>query len=208
MKKTILAALVAGTLAAPAFAQNSGARIEARIGYERVNAEVTYVGPGGFRESDGKGAFAYGLEAGYDADLGGAIVGAYAGADLSTVEVCDEVYGLDEACVRSGRNFTAGIRAGGNIGQSLLYAKGGYSNGRVRLVYSDFEGIIPNIREGENRNGWHIGAGLEMPFSQNTYFKAEYVYTNYSDFRYSVGAESITAGLDRHQGLVGIGIRF
>lgn len=197
----MLASVATVLVVAPAYAQDApvvgGLRVEARIGIDRAVVSI----PG---DSAGKTGFSYGAEVGYDADMNGFTIGAYAGIDGSTTKECTEVLGSDEACLKAGRNFTAGARVGHVIDQGLLYVKGGYSNGRATVAYRDF--IVPanNFSESENLDGFHVGVGYERNFSGNVYGKLEYVYTNYN----TENGFGFDVDLHRHQGLVGVGVRF
>lgn len=207
-------AVVAATFAVSAAAQDvstiGGPRAEVRAGYDNVSVDVDYDdGVDSFSGSDGTDGVAYGGEIGYDFNFGGAIIGAYAGVDFASTDYCSELYGDDEVCLEAGRNITAGARLGWMVGpDALLYAKGGYSNGRIKLTYEDFENILEDIDEGENLDGFHLGAGAEIGLSANTYAKLEYVYSNYDGFEYSDPDLDVGVDLDRHQVLLGLGLRF
>lgn len=214
MKKLIVAAFVPCVFAAPAVAQDfSGARVEGRLGYDRVGL--------GFDVSDGvdevslggnTDGLAYGAEVGFDVQTGSSlVVGAYVGGDLTTTKVCSEVYGEDEACLKAGRNFTIGARIGMPVSaNALLYAKGGYSNGQLKLTYEDFEDILEDFVVSDKRGGWHVGAGAEvaLPTADGTYIKVEYVYTNYNSSEWDAEDASVAIDGDRHQALAGFGFRF
>lgn len=205
--KFLFASVAALVIATPAMAQDEaaapefkgGARVEARIGIDDVVVSLD-------DESGSKVGFSYGGEVGYDyVTNSGFVIGAYAGIDGSTTKECTEVFGNDEACLKAGRNITAGVRAGGVVRSGLLYLKGGYSNGRATVAYRDNAAPANNISESGNLDGWHIGAGYELPISANTYAKIEYVFTNYS---IDDGDFGVDADLQRHQGLIGFGFRF
>lgn len=201
--KFIFASLAALVIATPAMAQEAssdfkgGARVEARVGADDVVLKVS-------GDSGSKVGLAYGVEAGYDyATTSGFVVGAYAGIEGSTTKDC-VVDGTETACIKAGRNITAGVRAGGVVAGGLLYVKGGYSNGRLNVTYRDTAIPANNFSDGGNADGYHIGAGYEMAISANTYAKLEYVFTHYSTDKASAGG----IGLQRHQGVVGFGVRF
>lgn len=201
----------------PAFAQDqvatapfSGARIEARAGVDRPNATLSASdGIDTLEVSDGKTGVVYGGELGFDTMLSiNSFAGVYAGAEGFTTEDCTEVYVGDEACIKAGRNFTAGVRGGFVVGASTgLYAKAGYSNGRLRLTYEDPAFPVDNFDLGDNLDGFHVGAGVEFSRGQ-FYGKLEYVYTNYSDYRAEEAGASVSLDLDRHNVVAGVGIRF
>ncbi|WP_375290393.1 outer membrane protein [Qipengyuania sp.] len=211
MKTILVGITAAAALAAPVAAQETatvgGLRAELRAGYDNPVLNLEYDdGTDSFDESEGTSGLAVGAEVGYDLPLGGAIVGAYAGLEFATTEYCDELFGDDEVCAKAGRNITLGVRAGGMVGSNaLLYVKGGYSNGRISASYEDG---TDSFDEGENLDGFHLGAGAEVGLSGSTYGKLEYVYTNYDGFDYDDGDLAFGADLKRHQVMVGFGVRF
>lgn len=203
--KVLISAAAATVMfgAAPAFAQDiapgAGFRVEARAGLDHVRVGVE-------GEHGSRSGFDYSMEAGYDLRAGGALVGVYAGIGDSTTKECTEVFGGDRACVRADRNINVGARIGARVGaSSIVYAKGGYSNGRAHIRYSDPAAPANNFSIGDNADGWHLGAGVEYGLRGGVYVKAEYVYTNYSTDTDDLGFDS---DLDRHQLLGGVGIRF
>tara|TARA_Y100001968_G_scaffold117698_2_gene107158 strand:+ start:331 stop:1008 length:678 start_codon:yes stop_codon:yes gene_type:complete len=207
-------AAVVVSLAVPAAAQDvatmGGPRIEVRAGYDNVSLDVDYDdGVDSYNESDGTDGIAYGGEIGYDYNYGSGSIGAYAGVDFASTDICSEFYGADELCLKAGRNFTVGGRLGYMIGSdALFYGKAGYSNGRIRLTYEDFENILGDFDEGENLDGFHVGAGAEVQLSGSSYAKLEYVYTQYNAFDYSDTDVDVDVDLNRHQVLLGLGVRF
>lgn len=216
MKNIVILAAVCAA-ATPAFAQDetnlpfNGPRIEARVGLDRptISVEATD-GIDTIEESEGKSGVAYGGEIGWDVAISSiGFIGAYAGIEASSTKECAEVFGGDEACLKAGRNISAGLRGGFMIGQNAgVYAKGGYSNGRLRVTYEDPAFPADDFDLGDNLEGFHLGAGVEVGMSSGAYGKIEYVYTDYSDYEYSDGTVGIRAGLTRHQVLAGIGFRF
>ncbi len=206
----------------------SGFRIEARLGWEKAEVEATIPNPNDDEDetgdefitaSESDSSAAYGFELGYDAQLGESfVVGAYAGVDLSDSDICVELVEDDLACAELGRTFTLGVRAGVPIGpNSLIYAKGGYSNGKLDLSYdpdiTDNEDDEPDeiSRFSEKRDGYHLGVGAEIGLTSSAYAKLEYVYTDFGSESYLLDADekvSLDAQSDRHQVLVGLGMRF
>jgi outer membrane immunogenic protein len=193
MRKSVLVAILAGSLATPALAQDaapfSGLRVEALAGYDRAAVEGS--------DSDG---VAYGVGVGYDVQNGGTVFGVEAEATESTVKECvgGAVDTGDELCAKAGRDLYVGGRVGAVVGTgTLLYAKAGYTNSRLNLDYDDgTAGGAANFSESSNLDGVRVGAGAEFAIGANAFAKAEYRYSNYEqDFA-------------KHQGLVGLGFRF
>ena len=140
----------------------------------------------------------YGVSAGYDFDLSGALLGVELEASDSSSrgwsnQVDDDG---DRLCYNAGRDLYAGVRAGAYVIPNLLvYAKGGYTNGALRVDHKD--DVCCQIDESEklNGSGWRVGAGIQRNFGA-AYLRAEYRYSNYP------------GGFSRSQGVAGVGLRF
>ena len=193
MRNYLIAALAAGTLATPAFAQDqgnlSGFRVEGLVGYDRPSVED--------ENADG---VVYGVGVGYDFQSGGAVFGIEAEASDSTANERVAGFALpgDELRVRAGRDLYVGGRVGAVVGSNtLLYAKGGYTNARVRVDYEDgTAGTAADFTDRTNLDGVRAGAGAQFGIGSNAYVRTEYRYSNYE------------SGVDRHQVVGGFGFRF
>ncbi|WP_137897228.1 outer membrane beta-barrel protein [Sphingomonas sp. 2SG] len=216
MKFVVLGAVSIATLmASSASAQAinplfTGARIEARVGWDSPRIEATVSdGVNSISRSASKSGVVYGGELGYDYALNNVLLGGYVGIEDSTAKECGELYGNDRLCLRSGRNLTAGVRLGVPVSEQFaLYAKGGYSNGRATIDYKDNDLLLADENEGRNFNGFHVGGGIEGTLSGRVYGRLEYVYTGYGDK--SVISDDVRASVEpkRHQVVYGMGIRF
>jgi outer membrane immunogenic protein len=192
------AAAVACALAAPALAQDgppppeaspfTGAHVELLGGLDNVRSQ-----------GEGETGLLYGVAGGFDWQAGQAVIGLEAEASGATTKqtVRDFLAAGDRLRLRAGRDLYVGARAGVVAGGStLIYAKAGYTNARERLTYDD--GTAANtlgFRVGENLDGVRAGAGAEFTAGRFL-IKAEYRYSNYE------------ADVVRHQGVVGVGVRF
>lgn len=225
MRQYLLATLIAGTAATPAFAQSgasfTGPRVEAIIGYDRIGS--------GEQDDDGvdtaddegdetvEGA-ALGIGLGYDFDLGGVVLGIEGEYVESTGEQdSDEtIDGLNlNSRLEIGRDLYIGARAGFRAAPStLVYGKIGYTNTSVESQYaSDSD----EFEFDTNVDGWRLGAGIEQLFAPNLYGKLEYRYSNYNSLDFSddfdrgdFDAEDVQTeiDLDRHQVVAALGFRF
>jgi len=199
-------ALAASTLlvAVPAHAQFSGPRIEGRLAYDSVEATIETGDP--LATDDSESAISYGVEGGYDLQLGQFVVGAYAGLEGSNLRDCQEVFGDDEGCIGQGRNLYVGARAGFAVApRVLLYAKGGYSNGSVEVDYNDNGNGIGDFEASDSFDGYHLGVGGEFAVVAGLYGRIEYVRTDYGDFRFD---PETFGDFERGQVMVGLGLRF
>lgn len=225
MLKILMLTVVVLVPAAPAMAQSdyeggaahsatetvSGFRIEPRIGYDRVITELnveTATDSASVRA--GKSGVTYGGEVGYDAVVnGGTVLGVYGGIDGSSAEQCFVDGEGGDTCLKPGRNLTAGVRGGFLVNPTtLLYIKGGYSNGQIRFGYSDPSFPQDDFRVSDNLGGFHAGAGVQAGFGRNFYGKLEYVYTDYNGYEVVDGSDKASLDFSRHQVVAGIGVRF
>lgn len=146
MTRTILlAAAAAIAVASPAYAQDAAPAPAFTGGH--VGAVV------GFADEDifGTEAFTYGIDAGYDYDLGSAVIGA-------TAEVQDsDDTGRDLSIV--GR---AGVKAAPNV---LVYGLAGYTN--LKVI------------DGLKIDGFRVGAGVEAVVAPHFSVKVEQRYSDY-----------------------------
>ena len=194
MRKFAIAAfLAAGTIATPALAQDNqnlgGFRVEGLIGYDRPSIAD--------ESADG---IVYGVGVGYDFQSGNAVFGIEAEATDSSADESVTGFAIagDTLRVRAGRDLYVGGRAGFGIGgNSLIYAKAGYTNARVSLDYEDgTAGTINDFTQRTSLDGVRAGVGAQIGLGSNAYLRTEYRYSNYQD------------GVDRHQVVGGVGFRF
>ena len=203
MKKTIaIAILAAGTFAAPVLAQDteskSGFYAGALVGYDSVRLSDG-------TDSESKGDVVYGGVLGYDFDLGQAVLGVEAELSDSGVSVSetDVVATGDSLTLSADRDIYVGIRAGAKVGSNvLLYAKGGYVNGRIKAHYQSGATVV---NDGQNMDGFRLGAGLEYSFGKFA-LRGEYRYSDYGQVNWSGFATGISA--TRHQGVVTALVKF
>jgi outer membrane immunogenic protein len=198
MKKIVSAAALAlAGLSSPAFAQDpvfEGGRIELISGYDIVEGDEGVV---------------YGVAAGYDVALGQGIIGFEAEINDSSVREreTDVFTAGDALTVGAGRDLYIGARLGYAAGpRTLLYAKAGYTNGAIDLRYDDGTTVDKDRVTGD---GYRIGAGVEQQlgiFGPKSYARLEYRYSNYGNMDF--GGTTVAADIDRHQLLVGLGLRF
>jgi outer membrane immunogenic protein len=187
-------------LASPLFARDAeagaevatGLRVEAVGGFENTTFFTNV-----FDDDEDEG-FVYGLGVGYDLAAGRLRFGIEAEASDSTARDCFD-FDLTHICVKAGRDLYVGARAGAMVGSNLLlYAKAGYTN---ILQTATFDGPIADFPPQTDRrkfDGLRLGAGAELAVGRNMFVKAEYRFSNY---------EALDS-FDKHQGVVGVGIRF
>lgn len=190
-KAVLLAAIAAATFSTSANAQEAtltGAKIGIVAGYD--DYAISYEG----EKIGSKSGFHYGLTAGYDFDLGGAIAGIEAEVADATTKV-----GYDGDSLKAGRELYVGARLGAVVSPNvILYAKGGYVNSRLKLT-------VDGESDGDNLDGWRLGAGVE--YAPSTYFgRVEYRYSDFGDYKFE--GENTGLSSRRHQVVATVGVRF
>ncbi len=205
MRYAVVAAsvLALSTVAAPAFAQDTGdsseatftgPRAEAIVGWDHVNDDSLY--------GANKDGIVYGGAIGYDHQIGRAVIGVEAEATGATTKDTDTgvLVAGDTLRVKAGRDLYAGGRVGYVVGgNALIYAKGGYTNAMVSTRY--VSGTNTSSFK-DNFEGWRIGAGAEVKLTGKVYVKGEYRYSNYGD------DNAAGPNVKRQQVVGGVGIRF
>ena len=192
-KFAFAAALLAGTIASPALAQDNpnlgGFHVDGIVGWDRSNIQNEHAN-----------GVTYGVGAGYDFRAGNAIFGVEAEASDSTADrsVTGAVIAGDSLRVRAGRDLYVGGRVGFGVGSnSLVYAKAGYTNARFRADYNDgTAATVADFTQRTNLDGIRAGVGAQIGVGSRAYLRTEYRYSNYQD------------GVDRHQVVGGFGVRF
>ena len=216
MKKIAMIVSAAAVFAAtPAYSQGiegTAPRIEVKVGYDELAANIR-LDDSALIEDDRHGRVGLGIEAGVDQAVGGSLVlGAYVGLDFPRINECskDDLFFVnDQLCVRNKRNLAAGLRAGLQMGDGgLIYVKGGYSDTKIRSVYTRATGTAFTFNNTDKTNGWHVGAGVEVAVSGGLYIKGEYIHTRYENVHESALAATDRINPSRHQIMGGVGIRF
>lgn len=182
MKKFATIAAATALFAVPA-AANAQAFLQVETGLDSISVDG---------ESDQ--GLSYGVTAGYDIPLTGEIfIGLQGTVADSTTKECVRA-GVERACVKTGRDLSAAVRLGTQVGErSKLYLLGGYTNARLRLTYTDG---VDSFSDGANGDGFRVGAGGQYDVSETLFLKAEYRYSNYE------------ADFSRHNAIVAVGAKF
>lgn len=200
LRASLLALVVAGLGTAATAQSFNGPYVGAQIGWQHDRGSLKADNPGGGTLSitDSTDAFVGGGFMGYDATVGGNLVlGGEVGLDFGGTHI-------DGFDAKGRRTITVTGRAGMLMNpQTLLYARGGYSNGRFR--FGDGAGSFS-----DNRDGWLLGAGVERALTPNMSARVEYRYSDFGDLADIVAYDRATrdVSVNRHQVLLGVSYRF
>ena len=216
----------------PASAQSeasfSGFKIEAITGYDDAGVDFE---DNVFEELDqqSQSGWLYGLGIGYDLQNGPWVFGAEAEWSNSTASRDESLTGVRPANPiagvpvpiatelegKAGSDIYIGARTGYAVSPTaLLYVKGGWSFSKIKFEGEGTDGGVPfTFDESASMDGFRIGAGGEIMFTDSIYGKAEYRYTKYSNGDLDINGadfEPLVNGtnVDRHQFVVGAGLRF
>ncbi|RRQ51062.1 outer membrane protein [Sphingorhabdus wooponensis] len=203
MRKLLIgAALLSTALATPAFAQEdapfTGPHVEALVGYDDV--------------ADGDGDLMYGVAAGYDFQMGGVIAGIEGEfADSDVNGAANDLFSTgDSFRLNTDRDLYVGARLGFAVSPStMIYVKGGYTNAKFEGRFDNGAGTIFN--NGVTADGYRVGAGMEQKFNllgPSGFIKAEYRYSNYKNLDIGENDYDRQINVDRHQAVIGLGVRF
>ena len=103
-------------------------------------------------------------------------------------------------------------RVGYTWGPALLYAKGGYAWRDGNNVGVSVAGVPAGFTtNGNHKDGYTVGGGLEYMFAPNWSAKAEYQYYNFGNATFTSGPADITGRSfknDEHTAKVGVNYRF
>lgn len=205
--------------ASPAMAQDAadpftGVRVGALVGYDVTKAGSSTDNDTTTSDDQSIDGVLYGAEVGYDFSVSpNFVIGAEGEISDSTAKTSfdnGDFEGFGIGNVKANRDLYAGVRVGLRAAPStLIYAKAGYTNARFDVRSSD--GTV-DTRTNIDTDGYRLGLGAEQAIGTNTYAKLEYRYSNYKkgEVDYVNGADSgrFNLDLDRHQVVVGFGVRF
>lgn len=186
--------LPAVLIAVPAAAQDAepftGPSIVALGGVDHSSGGATdptgFVYGGAVTYDLGSGNLRYGVEAEVTGTTTGGCVNSTAGSVSAS------------HCYDMGRDLYAGARIGAVVAPNLMvYGKAGYTNARVSGSFDNLATPAkPDTAYADNSGGYRVGGGLELDLGKFL-VRTEYRYSDYSGI----------AG-HRHQGTVGLGLRF
>lgn len=195
----VSALALAATFATPAMAQDAnvpfdGPYVAAMAGWDKVRIDT----PIGGGSDDG---VLFGGVVGFDKNIRGVVIGVEGEyADSNVKESADNVLALgDRVSLKTGRDLYAGVRLGGEVAPGfLVYAKGGYTNAKIKGSYDDGAVVVT---DSDKLEGYRLGAGVETNVS-GFLARVEYRYSDYGHY------EGTGIQPDRHQVAAMLGYRF
>lgn len=191
--------VVAGVLAASLpvtahAAEFNGPYVGAQVGWQSEKMKYPDTSSDPLPIDEKNRSVATGIYAGYDKKINERVViGAEAGLDFASDDevqssIADISYSIDP---KHSIDLTA--RAGFLVDpQTLVYARGGYTNAMVRTTITDATGTTSSS---SSLDGWLAGAGVERRLTDNTSARIEYRYSKFSEDDSEDKRNRILAGL-------------
>jgi outer membrane immunogenic protein len=227
MKKILLGAAAFMAFAAPAFAADLPARTYTKAPvYKAPEAIYNWTGfylgghiggafPGGNSLDTNDARFLGGVQGGFDYQFSNNwVIGAEAQYSWLTGNGGSGVAfpGGTVATASTDQLGSVTGRLGYAFGPTLLYAKGGYAwrnNDNLGVTTGGVPVAFTN--DGDRRDGYTVGAGLEYMFTPNWSIKGEYQYYNFGNTTFLTGPAPIVGARfrdDEHTVKLGINYRF
>ena len=175
-----------------------GPYVGAQVGWQSEKMRDVKSSFGAIPVDENKRSVTGGLFAGYDRTINGRfVVGAEGGVDFASDNEVATSAGGTSYSVDPKYSFDLTARAGYLVNpQTLIYARGGYTNARIRTTVTNGAGISS---ASDNQDGWTVGGGVERMVTQNVSARMEYRYSKFSE----------GDGKDyRHRVLAGLSYRF
>ncbi|MBL8580265.1 MAG: porin family protein [Mesorhizobium sp.] len=189
----------------------TGAYIGGQVGYlwgdgDYVDSDLNYAtsGPDGWLGGVYVGynyQFTNNVVLGVDADF------AWTGADDSVTAF--DVVGAPIGTLDSDLDWTgaARLRLGYAVDRFLPYIAGGVAFGKLSHSAYDDTGLLISTDD-DTSVGWTLGAGLEYAFTDNLIGRAEYRYTDFGDFDFTIDGIGATTDLTSNDVRFGLAWKF
>jgi len=188
------AALTVGLATAASAEPFNGPYVGVQAGWSQDDVGTPSTPAGDVTFDRSQDSLSGGLYLGYDYKISpNVVVGAEAGVQLGADDSIVRDFGSTRVTMDPERSLDLTARAGYLVNDdTLLYARGGYTNARVKTSIEDSAGIRS---ASANRDGWLVGGGVEHAPSDNVWARVE---CRYSDLGEGDG------GFDRDQALFGL----
>ena len=157
---------------APAFTW-TGAYVGVQLGFLNADLDATDAGVG-LADADG---FLGGVHAGYNFEVAGFVVGAYADIDFTNADIDDgfTFLGTDESAGEVDLIARGMLKVGTAFDRALIYAQGGFA-----YLQTDLSPV--GIDEDVDDFGYAVGAGVDFAVTDNVIVGADYVFHRFDDF--------------------------
>ena len=149
------------------------------------------------RPFSGESEFMGGIQGGYNAEMGGAVVG----GEVEFSHMGDTEVDVPGGELKERYRLAAKAKVGAPLGDTLVYGIAGAAMTSLRDTSS---------AEGPDgwKPGWLLGAGVEQKFNEQISGRVEYNYTRTGDVRSFNGTSTNETNLSDHTIKAGVNYRF
>lgn len=147
---------------------------------------------GGIAANNSNG-WALGAQVGFNADMGGFVLGGEGDLQWTNVGYSEAAPGFDTFEAKTDVFGTLRARGGVTVGQVMPYVTAGLALGHGTASVTNASKVTTS--QSASHFGWTAGVGLEAKATDNITFKAEYLYVDLGNQSYSglpVGNREIT----------------
>ena len=176
-----LATAFSAAIVAPASAADfDGPFVGAQVGWQSEKLEDTDSSFGVVPVDDTINSVTGGIYGGYDKRVAERVViGVEGGLDFASDDEAQISAAGTTISVDPKYSFDLTARAGFlATPETLVYARGGYTNARVRTTVTS---TLGSQSDSDNQDGWLLGAGIERQIRQNVSARLEYRYSKFSE---------------------------
>jgi len=145
-----------------------------------------------------------GIQAGYNVDMGGFVLGAETDIQWSSIAFSDDL-GIGEFKAGMDGYGTLRGRAGATFDRVMPYVTGGLAYGFGNVSVTDGLGVTTS--QGKTHLGWTVGAGLEAAATDTLTIKAEYLYVDLGTQSY-ISAPGGTSDVTQRFSVVRAGVNY
>ncbi len=161
--------------------------------------------PGGVKTDDNSSGWQFGGQAGYNMDMGGAVLGGEADIQLASIGHERDLGAAGKQ--KSGMDVYGTIRgrAGMTFGAVMPFVTAGFAVGRGTASHTDTKNVVTS--QSANHVGWTIGAGLEAQATEQISLKAEMLYVDLGTQTYN-GLPGGSQDITQRFGVVRAGVNY
>jgi len=143
-----------------------------------------------------------GIQAGYNYDFGGFVLGVEGDVQLSGINFEQDFVGGGKSYIELNSFATLRARAGITIDRFMPYVTGGVAWAKATAGITDG---VTTFEADDDYVGYAVGAGLEYAVTDNITVKSEYLYADFGEADFDLGGD---VELSSHMVRVGLNFKF
>ena len=178
------------------------AGVNAGYGWGTLELDPVVAGPA--TTEDDMSGWQVGVQAGYNVDMGGFVLGAETDLQWSSIAFNEDLLAGELEAGMHGFGTLRG-RAGMTFDRVMPYVTGGLAYGFGNVSVTDPLGVTTS--QGQTHMGWTVGGGLEAAATDNITIKAEYLYVDLGTQNY-ISAPAGTSDATQRFSVIRAGLNY